>query len=632
MKLAYKHLLRLFNDKLSIEDISKKLFQLGHEHDIENEIFDIELTPNRGDCLSLLGIARDLNAFFKTNLNFDIYDEKIEALDLDFENLSPEYCPRISFLELEIKDVPCKYDDSLESYFDEMKITKNNFFTDISNYLSYELGQPTHCFDFNKIQGKITFESKLCNTSFDTLLGDTIDLRGENCIFTNNNEVISLAGVMGGESTACSRETKKVLIECAYFNPEAIIGKSIQYNINSDAAYKFERGVDINCHEQVLRRFIKIVEQYAEVKSCKMISFNSQKPKKKELSINLEKVNSILGTKISLEEYQSILKKLGFILDTKIEVPTYRTDINSQNDIAEEIARVLGYNNISSQPISIPSTERVKNNKNLEELKNTLKQKGFYEVINFPFTSLKNKNSISLDNPLDSNKRHLRVNLKESLTENLLYNERRQKDSIKLFEISDTYCQNNDVHQTPKLGIIASGRLGHNYNDFSKKIDEDLILVALKDFFNSSDISIEQLSRKNLDTKIKNNIFYAEIDLAKTQFKEHRIMSEKSNKIFKTYIPISEFPSSYRDFSFLISNCSKYDEAINAIDSVDGPYLKESFIFDFYKNEKNEEIKIGVRMIFQSNEKTLSDEDIKNSISEILEPILAIDGVAVPGM
>ena len=101
---------------------------------------------------------------------------------------------------------------------------------------------------------------------------------------------------------------------------------------------------------------------------------------------------------------------------------------------------------------------------------------------------------------------------------------------------------------------------------------------------------------------------------------------------FIKYNPISEFPSSYRDFSFLISNCSKYDEAINAIDSVEGPYLKESFIFDFYKNEKDEEIKIGVRMIFQSNEKTLSDEDIKNSISEILKPILAIDGVAVPGM
>ena len=109
-------------------------------------------------------------------------------------------------------------------------------------------------------------------------------------------------------------------------------------------------------------------------------------------------------------------------------------------------------------------------------------------------------------------------------------------------------------------------------------------------------------------------------------------MGEKKNKIFKKYSPISEFPSSSRDFSFLISNYSKYNQVIKAIDSVEGIYLKESFIFDFYKNKKNKEIKIGVRMIFQSNEKTLSDEDINNSISEIIEPILLIDGVSVPGM
>tara|TARA_B100000963_G_scaffold17889_1_gene13679 strand:+ start:7666 stop:9564 length:1899 start_codon:yes stop_codon:yes gene_type:complete len=632
MKLAYKHLLKFFDDNLLLEDISKKLFQLGHEHDIEDDIFNFELTPNRGDCLSLLGIARDLNVFFKTNLYFDIYEEKIEVLNLDFENLSPEHCPRISFLELEVEDVPSKYNDFLESYFDKLQITKNNFFTDISNYLSYELGQPTHCFDRSKIDGKITFESKICNTRFDTLLGDSINLKGENSIFTKDNEVISLAGVIGGKSTACSTETKKVLIECAYFNPESIIGKSIQYNLNSDAAHKFERGVDINCHEKVLRRFIKIVEQHSKVKSCKMVSFNSLEVKKKELSINLEKVNSILGTKIPKDEYESILEKLGFNLNTKIEVPTFRTDINSQNDIAEEIARVLGYDNIQSKSISIPSIEETNKKQNLEELKSHLKKNGFYEVINFPFTSLRNDDSISLDNPLDSNKRHLRVNLRESLTENLLYNERRQKDSIKLFEISDTYCQKNEIHQTTKLGIIVSGRLGHNHNDFSKKIDENLILVVLKDFFNSSDIVIEQLSRSNLDTKIKSNIFYAEIDLATTQFKDDQILGEKKNKIFKKYSPISEFPSSSRDFSFLISNYSKYNQVIKAIDSVEGIYLKESFIFDFYKNKKNKEIKIGVRMIFQSNEKTLSDEDINNSISEIIEPILLIDGVSVPGM
>jgi phenylalanyl-tRNA synthetase beta chain len=633
MKLLYKDLVKFIIDTPTIEDLSDRLFQLGHEHEIENHIFDMELTPNRGDCLSLLGLARDLNSFYNTNLLVETYDKKIDQLDLNFINLSPNDCPKISFLELEVEDLPDKYHDYLESYFKNLQVGKNNFFTDISNYISYELGQPTHCFDKTKINGHISFESKKCDTPFITLLDTNIELKGNNCVFLNNKEVISLAGVMGGKSTACSKDTKKVLIECAYFNPESIIGKSIQYNLHSDAAHKFERGVDINSHEIVLRRFIKIVEQHTKIKSCKFASFNSKVTNNKELPINLDKINAILGTTISSKVYKNILKKLGFNITSKIEVPSYRSDIESQNDLAEEIARVIGYNKIPSQIIAIPHIEKDSNKKSLYNLKNGLKNKGFHEVINFPFTAIEKENSISLDNPLDSNKKNLRITLKESLIGNLLYNERRQKDSIKLFEISDVFSKNNNLEQSLKLGIIASGREGHNYDNFSKKIDEVFLLDVFESVFGNKDVAIEQLSRNNLNTKIKNNIFYIEISLDDLQHNNNiNIFNDEHDVEFKKYIPISEFPSSSKDFSFLITDYSKYNEAIEMINNIKGKYLKDFFIFDFYKNDKNEEIKIGVRMIFQSNEKTLSDQDIKGSLSKILQPILNIDGVSVPGM
>ena len=632
MKLSYIDLLRFIVDIPSIEELSDKLFQLGHEHEIENHIFDMELTPNRGDCLSLVGLARDLNAFYNTNLSVETYEEKINPLDLDFINLSPNDCPKISFLELEVEDLPDKYHDYLESFFKDLQVGKNNFFTDISNYISYELGQPTHCFDKSKLNGHISFESKECDSPFTTLLDTDIQLKGKNCVFLNNNEVISLAGVMGGKSTACSKDTKKVLIECAYFNPESIIGKSIQYNLHSDAAHKFERGVDINSHEMVLRRFIKIVEQHVKIKDCKVTSFESKAIINKDLPISLNKINAILGTSISSDTFKNILIKLGFNITTKIKPPSYRSDITSQNDLAEEVARVIGYNNIPSQTIAIPRIEKNNNKLNLESLKSGLKNKGFYEVINFPFTSIEKENSITLDNPLDSNKKNLRIALKESLIENLLYNERRQKDSIKLFEISDTYYKNNNLEQSLKLGIIASGRVGHNYNNFSKKIDEAFLLDVFKSIFGDKYIAIEQISRNNLNTKIKNNIFYIEISLDKLQSINVNVFNEEHHMEFKKYTPISEFPSSSKDFSFLIADYSKYNEVIEMTNKIQGMYLKDFFIFDFYKNNKNEEIKIGVRMIFQSNEKTLSDEDIKDSISKILKPILDIDGVSVPGM
>ncbi|MDC1470189.1 phenylalanine--tRNA ligase subunit beta [Gammaproteobacteria bacterium] len=632
MKLSYIDLLRFIVDIPSIEELSDKLFQLGHEHEIENHIFDMELTPNRGDCLSLVGLARDLNAFYNTNLSVETYEEKINPLDLDFINLSPNDCPKISFLELEVEDLPDKYHDYLESFFKDLQVGKNNFFTDISNYISYELGQPTHCFDKSKLNGHISFESKECDSPFTTLLDTDIQLKGKNCVFLNNNEVISLAGVMGGKSTACSKDTKKVLIECAYFNPESIIGKSIQYNLHSDAAHKFERGVDINSHEMVLRRFIKIVEQHVKIKDCKVTSFESKAIINKDLPISLNKINAILGTSISSDTFKNILIKLGFNITTKIKPPSYRSDITSQNDLAEEVARVIGYNNIPSQTIAIPRIEKNNNKLNLESLKSGLKNKGFYEVINFPFTSIEKENSITLDNPLDSNKKNLRIALKESLIENLLYNERRQKDSIKLFEISDTYYKNNNLEQSLKLGIIASGRVGHNYNNFSKKIDEAFLLDVFKSIFGDKDIAIEQISRNNLNTKIKNNIFYIEISLDKLQSINVNVFNEEHHMEFKKYTPISEFPSSSKDFSFLIADYSKYNEVIEMTNKIQGMYLKDFFIFDFYKNNKNEEIKIGVRMIFQSNEKTLSDEDIKDSISKILQPFLDIEGVSIPGM
>ena len=164
---------------------------------------------------------------------------------------------------------------------------------------------------------------------------------------------------MGGASTACSKKTKKVLVECAYFNPESIIGKSIKYNINSDAAYKFERGVDSGCHDFVLRRFIKIVSDHANIISLKIKSYNFQDLQKKSILMDLGKINKIIGINIDKNKYINILKKLSFeIQDNKILVPTFRHDISTQNDLAEEVARVIGYDSIETIPISLPALNK----------------------------------------------------------------------------------------------------------------------------------------------------------------------------------------------------------------------------------------------------------------------------------
>jgi phenylalanyl-tRNA synthetase beta chain len=186
----------------------------------------------------------------------------------------------------------------------------------------------------------------------------------------------------------------------------------------------------------------------------------------------VNKINQIIGINISEDSYLNYLARLGFIIeDGHIKVPSFRGDIKTHYDLAEEVARVIGYNNISRAEINIPKNENL-NYKDIEnKLRYFLLDNGFYEVINSPFVGIAAKEAIKVDNPLDSNRAFLRTNLTDSLVENLLFNERRQKDSVKLFEISDIYSSKSRIHKKRILSIIASGRVGLNYQDFSKKID-----------------------------------------------------------------------------------------------------------------------------------------------------------------
>ena len=632
MKINYQDLINFLSEKPSKEDLSQKLFQLGHEHEISDDIFDMELTPNRGDCLSLIGLARDLAVFFGKSNSIDLFDGDIEPLEINFENLSPKDCPKISFLEIEIEESKVEYKPYLENYFSTIGGNKANLFTDISNYISYELGQPTHCFDAQSIKTKLTFKNKECNSTFKTLLNSEVTLKGRNCVFLIDDEIISLAGVMGGASTACTNKTKKVLVECAYFNPESIIGKSIKYNLVSDAAHKFERGVDIASQEMVLRRFTKIVQDHAKIKSIRFKSFGEAHNEDLNIPIDVNKINKILGTSLNKDEYLKHLKGLGFDILDEIKVPSYRHDIETNNDLAEEIARVIGYNNIKSTPINLQKITDNFDGK-VVKLESLLVKNGFSEVINFPFTPNKEKESINIDNPLDSNRNNFRISLKESLIENLLYNERRQKDSIKLFEISDVYTKDKEIKQQKKLGLIISGRQGHNYNDFSKKLDEKYLNNLLNENHDEGIFEITEIYRNNLDSKKKDKIFYVEtlLEDIPTSFLL-KLSTQQKSIDFINYKPISEYPSSSRDFSFVIEDVQAVNEIIDMLNNISDEIIKDSFIFDLYRDDKRKITKLGYRFIFQSHQKTLSDSEINKKVHEILSPILEIDRVSIPGM
>jgi len=634
MKIAYRHLVQHIEESPSIEHISNKLFQLGHEHEIDGDIFDMEFTPNRGDCLSINGLLRDLAVFYTVDLNQEVFTEKLNELQLDFENLSKNTCPKISFLKLEIDQVPEMYKNSLDNYFTDLGLNKNNFFTDVSNYLSYETGQPTHCYDGDKMGGKLLFHEIEKSEEFETLLDKKIALTGKNPVFSLNDIVINLAGVVGGKSTSCSTNTKTVIVECAFFQPEAIIGKSVKYDIQSEASHKFERGVDPDCHERVLRRFIKLVDDHADIKEISIISYDSKYNPIHQLPVNVQKINQIIGINITENEYLNYLSKLRFNIEEGfIKVPSFRSDVKTQNDLAEEVARVIGYNNIPTSEINIPQNEKP-NYKDVEnKLRFFLLDHGFYEVINSPFVSLSVDEAIKVDNPLDSNREYLRTNITNSLVENLLFNERRQKDSIKLFEISDVYSSSNGINKKRKLSIIASGRVGENYKDFSKKINKKYLVMLFKKILPNEVFDFKIVSRELLDTKIKNEIvtLEANINSFSSDILSYNEISQ-SPESFTQYSPISDFPSSFKDISYSIKDYSKTQELENLLLNYQCDIIKDVYIFDYFKNVKQKEIKIGFRFTFQSKKATLNSAEMELVYNDIVDKSLSISGISIPGI
>jgi phenylalanyl-tRNA synthetase beta chain len=639
MKVAYSHLINFIPSRPTIDEISQKFFQLGHEHEIEDNIFNMELTPNRGDCLSINGLLRDLAVFYDVNISKEVFKKNLDKLKIDFTNNAREACPHISFLKIDIETEIMPYHGELKDYFHDLDVNKNNFFTDISNYISYETGQPTHCYDAQKINNSFSLVQNNNEHVFETVIDKKINLKGKNLVFVHNDStVINLAGVMGGANTACTKDTRSVIIECATFNPEYLIGQSIKYDIKSDAAHKYERGVDPLCHENVLRRFLKIVDNHTNIKNAEFFIKNYKEHAPVQIPFSKDRLNNILGISLNQNDYNNYLSKLGFnIEDNIITVPSYRNDVTSENDIAEEIARVIGYNNITPQQFKISDQVVVDGEDELLELniKNILISNGFFEVINNPFIGSKTHNSIKVDNPLDSNREYMRTSLKESLINNLLYNERRQKDSIKLFEISDIYVSEEEITSKKMLGIICSGRVARNYLDFSKKIDKYYLLNVLKKLSTNINFSPQNIERNNLESKSNNQIVYIEIEL--DVFKNGDLNSIKAtqkinNYNFVKYKPISEYPYSVRDLSFSIIDFQKYYDLQEFLLNYKNDLIKEIFIFDFFENKKNNEIKIGFRFIFQSKTATITESQVNHEMEIIIESALSIDSVSIPGL
>ncbi|HLE24166.1 MAG TPA: phenylalanine--tRNA ligase subunit beta [Thermodesulfobacteriota bacterium] len=425
---------------------------------LNDVVIGIGVTPNRPDCLSVIGIAREVAAILATKVKYPDYGVLEEGEDIEnlaaVEVLDVDGCPRYSCrLITDVKIAPSP--DWLKTRLEASGIRSINNVVDVTNFILLELGQPLHAFDHNLLVGrKIIVRPAKNGELFETIDRIKKTLTNEDLVICDARKPIALAGVMGGSNTEISEKTRNILLESAYFNPARVRRSSKRTNLKSESSYRFERGVDPNGVVKALDRASELIRKVAKGKVAKgKIDIYPSPIRPKEVEISTRRINSILGTDIKTEKIKEIAERLEIqaltAKDGEISlcVPTFRVDLMRETDLIEEVARHYGYNSI---PLTLPvvpmKTENSKREKNLEnKVKEILPSFGFLEVVNYSFDDSEllslysEAEQLKILNPLTKESSVMRTNLIVGILRNVSLNLNHQVQDIRIFEIGKVY-------------------------------------------------------------------------------------------------------------------------------------------------------------------------------------------------
>ena len=637
---------------------------------LNDVIFELEITPNRPDCLSHIGIAREVAAYYNRKVKYPVIEiaETIESVNTVIKvNIEDkERCKR--YLGRVIKNVKIKESpDWLKTRIRAMGLNPINNVVDVTNFVMFEYNQPMHAFDLDKVEGNITIRAAKENEEITTLDGVERVLKNGELVIADDEKAIAIGGVIGGQNTQIDSDTKNIFVEVAYFTPENIRRESRDLGIFTDSAYRNERGMDVENLAVVMNRAVSLLAEVAEGEVLsEVIDKYVEKPKRAEISLNLEKLNKFIGKTLTYEEVGKILTHLDIELKplgdgTMLLIPpSYRADLTRPADIYEEVIRMYGFDNIEAKmPVmSIESGEENTNFKISRIVREILKELGLNEVINYSFIPKFTKELfnfgeevIEIKNPLSEDMAIMRPTLLYSLIANVRDNINRNQTDLKLFEISKTFKklgggQNGLAIEDLKIALILSGREEKNLWNQSKSdysfYDLKGYLEFLLERLNVTKYSLTRLTNnKNFhpgaSAEIKigedvigvlgelhpNLVNYFGIKREKVFFAELNLTSLlKYIKIKVNYETISKYPEVLRDLaitldrSILVGEMVKeIKKKVNLIEKID--------IFDVYSGDKIDKDKKSVAMsiVLRDKNRTLTDEDIDKAMTAILELI-----------
>ena len=662
--------LGLGHDGIMVLDEALKVGASAAEvFDIEiDEIFEIGLTPNRSDAMSHFGVARDLRAgLMQQDINLELISPSVSDFHVDERTLrfdvevddkdqAPRYCG-ISITDVTVRDSP----EWIQNRLKAIGLTPKNNIVDITNYVLHELGQPLHAFDAQQVKGnKILVKTLKEGTSFTTLDGVKRSLSSEDIMICDaNSDPLCIAGVFGGSKSGVTEHTNSIFLESAYFNSIAVRKTAKRHALNTDASFRFERGIDITLTKYALKRAALLIEEYAGGKMGSDISdFYPEKIEDYQVFLSYENAYRLIGQEIPKETIKKILASLEIKINSETEgglgltIPSYRTDVQREADIIEEILRVYGYNNIEfshklNTSISFDSNKETK----IENIiANQLTALGFNETMANSLTkpeyvalsnNINEEANVEMLNPLSNDLKVLRQSLLFSGLESVSYNLNRKNNSLKFYEFGKTYHKYNEKYQEDKhLTLFITGnRTTDNWNTTSK----------VSDFFYLKGIITNILSRLGIEnlktTPAKHDVFSEGIILSlgkmklvefgvlkKGLIKEFGIKQEvlfadfnwdtilkiTGNKSIKvTGLP--KFPAVKRDLALLLDVKTEFKEIYNLAFQSEKNLLKEVDLFDVYQGDNLPQGKksYAVSFLIQDETKTLADKQIEKIMQKL---------------
>jgi len=628
---------------------------------LDDHVIDISITPNRGDCFSIRGIAREIAVINKLQMNEPVINS-VDATISDEKKvvISTEGAPR--YLGRVVKNVNVKAatPEWMEQALSRSGIRTHSILVDVTNYVLMELGQPMHAFDLSKIEGTVHVRQATQQEKLQLLNDQEVELQEDIMVIADDQKALAIAGIMGGLSSSVTDDTTDIFLESAFFAPLAIAGRARRFGLHTDSSQRYERGVDFELPLIAMNRASQLIQELAggEFGPITVAEKTDLLPKREAIELKQAQVDQLLGYQVAGEFIADALTRLGCKVTVKAEgewsvvPPSHRYDMAIYQDLIEEVARIDGYDNIQ---ISLPSMDvkfaKYQDRFELAELRQTIVTLGYQEAISFSFADAKLEKQLNpevqplmLANPISSDLAAMRSTLLSSLIPCVQYNLNRQQSRVRFFEFGLRFDYQNaknieDLKQTPTLALVAVGsqepESWHvkpqpmDFFDFKGEVEEVLAAGRVKVEYvrseraclhpgQSAEILVEGKSigyLGRLHPSLEN-----ELDLSTTWVAELDQTAVLQSYV-SNFTELSRFPSVRRDIALLISDNINVRDIQQLIEQTGGELLDSTWLFDVYTGQGVEDGKrsLAFALLWQHPSRTLEDAEIKSGMDNIIQ-------------